>query len=228
MKLTSISHIAAALAVIASSAIASPHPIDHDLTHQQHSPPAPHPIHHGLTHQQHTLPAHEQPPPPQQRQQSDQRDRVRRQLVHDSYRQTAKVTEDAVKLNKLAVEDAGYAKNYLKIHGYVSRQLGSKEKSHVRRVKKFSERLGAYQQAQPLEPGGKTMSPKQRHDHRKQAERSIELAEETSDRAWATLEGITPGISKHSTLGRYAYAGHGIPPPKQREGVAGQKKYVSS
>ena len=61
------------------------------------------------------------------------------------------------------------------------------------------------------------MSTRQMYDHRKQAKKSIELAEETSDRAWATLEEITPGISEHSTLGRHAYAGHGIlPPPKQR------------
>jgi len=94
----------------------------------------------------------------------------------------------------------------------------------VRRVKKFSKRLETYQQG----PEGKTISKSQRYDHREQARESQMLAKETSDRAWATLEEITPRISEHAMLGRHAYAGHGISPPKQRGKVAGQKMYVSS
>ena len=85
------------------------------------------------------------------------------------------------------------------------------------KVHTFLERQRAYQQA--AQPGGETTkkAKERRRTHRRDAERSIELAKETSDRAWATLEAITPRVSKHSTLGRYAHAGHGIlPPPEQR------------
>jgi len=137
------------------------------------------------------------------------------QLVQESYRRTAEIHKGAIKSNELAIEDARYAKKFLEIHGYVSHELERKEEAHhdVTKVKKFSERLETYQQG----PGDKIMSKSQRRFHRGEASKFRMLAKETSDRAWATLEEITPGISKHATLGRYAYAGNGIlPPPEQR------------
>src|SRR6266571_512698 len=205
MKLTSISLIAAAFAAIAGSAIAAPpHPIDQQHGQHQQQPPRQYPSQAYHQHQQHPPrqhppqayhqhPQYEQanyqhPQHPQQHQQPHQQrvDMEAQQRHQEDNIHMAAIIGSATEANRIAAKDAKYVRNHLALLGryeHTCLDLANWRKDHKKEANRLEEKR------QPYLEGALTVTDTQRRTDTEHAKNS------------------------RRTLGRYAYAGHGLTPP---------------